>query len=97
VWVGPRSDIYVYRMTMTNEDGFVVEYTPDFMRYRCEQMGVKCVPVMDKFIIPETSKTSDLKQTMVTNIKLRVNMLRISQKSIMMVQIRLARLIFVRA
>ena len=41
----PQSDIYVYRMTMTNEDGFVVEYTPDFMRYRCEQMGVKCVPV----------------------------------------------------
>ena len=44
--VSPKqSDIYVYRMTMTNEDGFVVEYTPDFMRYRCEQMGVKCVPV----------------------------------------------------
>ena len=48
----PISDIYVYRMTITNEDGFTVEYTPDFMRYRCEQMGVKCVPVMDKFIIP---------------------------------------------
>ena len=44
----PQSDIYVYRMTMTNEDGFTVEYTPDFMRYRCEQMGVKCVPVMWK-------------------------------------------------
>jgi hypothetical protein len=29
----PVSDMYVYRMTMTNEDGFVVEYTPDFMRY----------------------------------------------------------------
>ena len=43
-----RSDIYVYRMTMTNEDGDVVEYTPDFMRYRCEQMGVKCVPVFGK-------------------------------------------------
>lgn len=42
----PRaSDIYVYRMTMTNEDGVVVEYSPEFMRYRCEQMGVKCVPV----------------------------------------------------
>ena len=41
----PISDIYVYRMTMTNEDGDVVEYTPDFMRYRCEQMGVKTVPV----------------------------------------------------
>ena len=49
----PQSDIYVYRMTMTNEDGNVVEYTPDFMRYRCEQMGVKTVPVMWKGIIPE--------------------------------------------
>ena len=49
---GPESDIYVYRMTMTNEDGAVVEYTPDFMRYRCEQMGVKTVPVMWKGIIP---------------------------------------------
>lgn len=49
----PRSDIYVYRMTLTNKDGFVVEYTPDFMRYRCEQIGVKCVPVFEKFIIPD--------------------------------------------
>lgn len=49
----PQSDIYVYRMTMTNEDGQVVEYTPDFMRYRCEQMGIKTVPVMWKGIIPE--------------------------------------------
>lgn len=49
----PQSDIYVYRMTMTNEDGFVIEYTPDFMRYRCEQMGVKCVPVLWRGAIPE--------------------------------------------
>ena len=49
----PQSDIYVYRMTMTNEDGDVVEYTPDFMRYRCEQMGVKTVPVMWKGIIED--------------------------------------------
>jgi hypothetical protein len=49
----PQSDIYVYRMTMTNEDGFVVEYTPDFMRYRCEQMGVKCVPVFWKGTVPQ--------------------------------------------
>ena len=48
-----QSDIYVYRMTMTNEDGNVVEYTPDFMRYRCEQMGVKTAPVLWKGIIPE--------------------------------------------
>lgn len=49
----PKSDLYVYRMTMTNEDGFVVEYSPDFMRYRCEQIGVKCVPVFYKGFIPE--------------------------------------------
>ena len=48
----PQSDIYVYRITMTNDEGFVVEYTPDFMRYRCEQMGVKTVPLFKKFIIP---------------------------------------------
>ena len=48
----PQSDVYVYRMTMTNEDGDVVEYTPDFMRYRCEQMGVKTCPVMWKGYIP---------------------------------------------
>ena len=49
----PQSDIYVYRMTMTNEDGEVVEYAPDFMRYRCEQMGVKAVPVLWKGVIPQ--------------------------------------------
>ena len=49
----PQSDVYVYRMTMTNEDGFVVEYAPDFMRYRCEQMGVKCVPVFGKAVISD--------------------------------------------
>lgn len=48
----PQSDIYVYRMTMTNQDGDTVEYTPDFMRYRCEQMGVKYVPVFWKGRIP---------------------------------------------
>lgn len=26
----PKSDLFVYRMTMTNEDGDVVEYPPDF-------------------------------------------------------------------
>lgn len=51
-----QSDIYVYRMTMTNPDGEVVEYTPDFMRYRCEQMAVKTVPVFAKAILNEASR-----------------------------------------
>ena len=54
----PVSDIYVYRMTMTNEDGEVVEYTPDFMRYRCELMGVKTIPVLWKDIIPHEEERS---------------------------------------
>lgn len=32
---------------------YVVEYPPDFMRYRCEQMGVKYVPLMYRGLIPE--------------------------------------------
>ena len=51
-----QSDFYVYRMTMTNEDGDVVEYTPDYMRYRCEQMGAKCVPVFWKGYIPKENE-----------------------------------------
>ena len=56
----PQSDIYVYRMTMTNEDGDVVEYTPDFMRYRCEQMGVKCVPVFHNVILQGLNEDWDV-------------------------------------
>ena len=56
----PQSDMYVYRMTMTNEDGDVVEYTPDFMHYRCEQMGAKTVPVMWKGAIPNTEESLNL-------------------------------------
>ena len=55
----PQSDLYVYRMTMTNEDGDVVEYTPDFMRYRCEQMGAKTVPIFANCIIPHFTMLPD--------------------------------------
>ena len=51
--IPPRCEVYVYRMTMTNEDGDVIEYSPEQMRMRCDQMGVKYVPVFEKFMIPE--------------------------------------------
>ena len=51
--LAPRCEIYVYRMTMVNDDGDVVEMSPDQMRYRCAQMGIKTVPVFERFIIPE--------------------------------------------
>lgn len=62
----PVSDCYVYRMTMTNEDGFVVEYTPDFMRYRCEQMGIKTVPVFYKGILPSEEEVKVLEESGLT-------------------------------
>jgi hypothetical protein len=45
-----QNDIYVYRMTKTDEDGNVVEYPWHLVKLRCEQMGVKYVPEFDKFI-----------------------------------------------
>ena len=66
----PRSDIYVYRMTMTNEDGDVVEYTPDFMRYRCEQMGVKTVPVFFRGILPENNFEGDVVRDTAERVRL---------------------------
>lgn len=46
-----QSEMYVYRMTMTSPDGNVTEYTPEYMRYRCDQMGVNCVPVFWRGIV----------------------------------------------
>ncbi len=45
-----ENDIYVYRMTMTNEDGYVVELPWEQVQLECEKMGVKCVPTFEKFI-----------------------------------------------
>lgn len=47
------SEMYLYRMTLTTPEGYVVEYSPDLLRYRAEQMGIKYVPLFEKFIIPE--------------------------------------------
>lgn len=55
----PRSVMYVYRMTLTTEEGYVVEYTPDQVRYRCEQMGVNAVPVFWTGYIPEYPGSAD--------------------------------------
>ena len=55
----PQSRIFVYRMTMTNEDGEVVEYTPEFMRHRCMYMGVDCVPVEWAGLIPQNPASKD--------------------------------------
>ncbi len=54
------NNIYVYRMTMTNEDGYVVEYPWELVKTRCEEMGVNHVPELDKFFY--TTENSLLKR-----------------------------------
>lgn len=49
----PCCELYVYRMTMVNDDGDVVDYSPAQIRYRCEQMGVEVVPQFEVFVIPQ--------------------------------------------
>jgi hypothetical protein len=44
-------DFYIYRLTMTNEDGVVVEYTHDAVRAWCEHHGLKCVPALAEYVI----------------------------------------------
>lgn len=57
--IKPKCKVYVYRMAVVNEDGNVYELSPTQMRLRCEQMGVKCVPVFETFMIPDDHLTID--------------------------------------
>jgi hypothetical protein len=45
-----QNDIYVYRMTMTNEDGDILEIPWEIVKIYCEKMGAKHCPEFDKFI-----------------------------------------------
>lgn len=45
-----QNDVYVYRMTKTDEDGYTIEYPDWYMRVRCEQMGLKVVPKFEDFM-----------------------------------------------
>lgn len=56
----PQSDIYVYRMTYITPEGNIIEYPPYLMRLRCEQMGVKYVPVLWSGIIPSQKEINEL-------------------------------------
>lgn len=44
------NDIYVYRITMTNEDGIVTEIPTEETQIWCERLGVKYVPLLEKFL-----------------------------------------------
>ena len=54
------SNIYVYRMTMTTEEGYVIEYPWELVKLRCEEMQINSVPQLDKFIF--TTKDALMKR-----------------------------------
>lgn len=45
-----ENDCYVYRITMTNEDGVVIELPTEETMLWCERLGVKYVPLLEKFL-----------------------------------------------
>ena len=45
-----ESEMYVYRMTMTSPDGTVIEVPWETVKIWCDQLGVKHVPELEKFM-----------------------------------------------
>lgn len=45
-----KSRFFVYRMTFTSPEGYVIEYPWDLVKLRAEQMGFETVPELDRFI-----------------------------------------------
>ena len=46
-------EVYVYRITMTNEDGESIDYSWDQVKVRCERLGVKTCPTLFTGIVSE--------------------------------------------
>ena len=44
-----ESDFYVYRVTMTNEDGYTIELNTEQAKLEAEKLGLKFVPVFETF------------------------------------------------
>lgn len=45
-----ESEVYVYRMNLTTEEGNVIEYPWELVKTRCEQMNMKYTKQLDKFL-----------------------------------------------
>ena len=45
-----ENEMYVYRMTLTTPDDLVFEVPYETMKVYCEQIGVKVVPLLEKFM-----------------------------------------------
>lgn len=63
-----QSDIYAYRMTMTNEDGQIIEYPWHLVKLRCEQMGVKYCPELESLTFTSVEDLMERANTYVDGI-----------------------------
>lgn len=54
-----QSDVYVYRMTLTNEDGQTIDYSWNDVVNRCKELGVKTVPHIVTFTLNELRATTE--------------------------------------
>jgi hypothetical protein len=52
-------EIYVYRITTTNEDGETIDYSWSDVVKRCYDFGVKHVPQISNFIIEDSMRVSE--------------------------------------
>lgn len=43
-------DFFAWRGYMINEDGYIVEYNTHQLKARCDELGIKMVPILDKFL-----------------------------------------------
>ena len=48
--IAPLNRYFIYRMTYTSSDGYMIEYPWDLVRLRAEQMGFEVVPELERFI-----------------------------------------------
>ena len=53
-------DVYVYRMTMTNEDGDEIDLSWDNVKYRCMQMDIKHVPELFRMVFVKNDMTEEV-------------------------------------
>ena len=49
----PNCEVYVYRMTLTNDDGQSLDYSWEDVVSRCKEIGVKTVPHISTFTLKE--------------------------------------------
>jgi hypothetical protein len=55
-----QCEIYVYRITMTNEEGYTIDYSWDDVKRRCNELGVKHVPELGRISVKEFKQLNNI-------------------------------------